>query len=63
MFETRLEAVGEYDEFDDFCHSFALSRGKSIDEEESDIVGEFKVTERLLTTFLTHLHLVFRFRL
>lgn len=43
MFDTELEKVGEYTDFTDFCNTFALQRGKSLEEEESSVVGEFKV--------------------
>jgi len=47
VYETSLELVEEYAEFNDFCHTFALQRGKSIEEEESSVVGEFKGTFRV----------------
>ena len=43
VFPCELEKVGQYADFNDFCNTFQLSRGKSIEEEESNIVGEFKV--------------------
>lgn len=48
VFSTELEKVGGYSEFTDFCNTFALSRGKNIDDEESSTVGEFKVIVTLL---------------
>ncbi|XP_074642408.1 myoferlin-like [Tubulanus polymorphus] len=42
VYETELEKVTDHSEFNDFCHSFELSRGKNIEEEESNVVGEFK---------------------
>ena len=45
MFPSELEKVGKYNDFTDFCNTFTLSRGKNIEEEESNIVGEFKVSE------------------
>ena len=48
MFNTELEkAVPDFHEFDDFCHTFSLSRGKNIEDEESSQVGEFKVSTYL----------------
>ncbi len=44
VFNCELEkAVPDFHEFDDFCNSFPLSRGKNIEEEDSSHVGEFKV--------------------
>jgi hypothetical protein len=43
VFPGELEKVGQYNEFDDFCHKFTLSRGKNVVAEESETVGEFKV--------------------
>ena len=44
VYSTELENVKEFKGFTDFCHSFKLTRGKNVDDEESDIAGEFKVT-------------------
>ena len=44
MYKSDLEAVAEHNLFTDFCSTFELKRGKCVDEEESDIVGEFKVS-------------------
>ena len=43
VYNQELEKVGNYQDFADFCHTLELSRGKNVDDEESDIVGEFKV--------------------
>ena len=43
VFPCELEKVGKYSDFNDFCNTFQLSRGKNIEEEESNIVGEYKV--------------------
>ena len=48
MFDTELEKVANYTDFADFCNTFSLLRGKSIEEEESSVVGEFKVSGRSL---------------
>ena len=62
VFDTELEKVGDYADFSDFCHTFSLMRGKSIEEEESSTVGEFKVYLIMtyiisnLTYLITNLH-------
>jgi len=45
MFRTPLERVEPFNDFVDFCTTFYLTRGKNI-EDESDIIGEFKVNFR-----------------
>ncbi|XP_070540972.1 myoferlin-like isoform X9 [Ptychodera flava] len=42
IYEQALEEYEQNDHFKDFCDTFELKRGKSKDDEESDIVGEFK---------------------
>lgn len=44
VYSTELEKVADFKEFSDFCHTFELSRGKDTDEDESNAVGEFKVS-------------------
>lgn len=44
VYNNSLEKQVIYNNFDDFCVTFLLSRGKSSEEEESNIVGEFKVS-------------------
>ncbi|KAK3095803.1 hypothetical protein FSP39_019399 [Pinctada imbricata] len=39
---SELEKAGSNKDFDDFCSTFRLNRGKDEEDEESDIVGEFK---------------------
>jgi hypothetical protein len=58
VYNNSLEKQVIYNNFDDFCVTFLLSRGKSSEEEESNIVGEFKVSwtvclhEPLLDVFI-----------
>ena len=40
----ELEKVEEFAGFADFCDTFRLSRGKNIEDEESSVVGEVKVS-------------------
>ena len=44
IYKNDLEKVESHNDFADFCHTFELSRGKTSEEEESNIVGEFKVS-------------------
>ena len=37
-----MEKQKRFDYFTDFCETFSLTRGKTTNEEENDIVGEFK---------------------
>ena len=39
----ELEAEKEFNGFGDFIKSFPLERGKQDDEEDDNVVGEFKV--------------------
>jgi len=43
IFDRPLEKVEPFSGFVDFCSTFQLTRGKNIEEDEEDIVGEFKV--------------------
>lgn len=43
VYPTELEKVPEFKGFSDFCHTFNLVRGKNIEDEESNQIGEFKV--------------------
>ena len=45
VFSTPLEKVEPFNNFVDFCSTFRLTHGKNV-EDESDIVGEFKVPHR-----------------
>ncbi|XP_064602895.1 myoferlin-like isoform X2 [Liolophura sinensis] len=47
IYDKELEKVAPYEEFSDFCHSFELNRGKDIEDEESNVVGEFKGSFRV----------------
>jgi hypothetical protein len=47
VFTKELEKIGEYNDFSDFCCTFKLNRGKNIEEEECNIVGEFKGSFRI----------------
>ncbi|XP_061186415.1 myoferlin-like isoform X3 [Saccostrea echinata] len=42
VYQTALEDVEFTKGFNDFCSTFELQRGKDDDEDESNIVGEFK---------------------
>jgi hypothetical protein len=44
IFETELEKIGVHSNFADFCHTYQLTRGKNIEEEQSSNVGEVKVS-------------------
>jgi len=43
IYETELENSDDFKEFTDFCETFDLERGKDDDDEESNIIGQFKV--------------------
>ena len=43
IFKEELEKQKKYENLTDFCDTFELMRGKSLNEEENEIVGEFKV--------------------
>ena len=43
VFNDELEKYKRYEHFLDFCETFELVRGKTTNEEEHEIVGEFKV--------------------
>ncbi|XP_064630282.1 myoferlin-like isoform X1 [Lineus longissimus] len=47
VYKSELEKVGNFEDFDDFCSTFDLNRGKNLDEEESNVVGEFKGSFRV----------------
>ena len=51
VFKMPLEKVEGFDNFVDFCSTFFLTHGKNI-EDESDIVGEFKVNFRTTLVYL-----------
>ena len=44
VYATELEKVKVHAQFNDFCATFNLSRGKADDDEDSTVAGEFKVT-------------------
>ncbi|ESN98173.1 hypothetical protein HELRODRAFT_177418 [Helobdella robusta] len=44
VYATELEKVKVHREFNDFCSTFPLTRGKAIDDEEGTVAGEFKGT-------------------
>jgi hypothetical protein len=48
VYDTELEKAENFDGFQDFCHTFALSRGKEEDDDDEagNICGEFKVRTR-----------------
>lgn len=43
VYNGELEAEKEFNGFGDFIKSFPLERGKQDDEEDDNVVGEFKV--------------------
>lgn len=43
IYNEELENQKEFDNFTDFCDTFELIRGKTKNEEEDQIVGQFKV--------------------
>jgi len=49
VYTTPLEKVSTFNNFVDFCSTFSLTHGRNI-EDESDIIGEFKVNFR--TTYI-----------
>ncbi|XP_043568406.1 myoferlin isoform X1 [Chiloscyllium plagiosum] len=42
VYTTELESVPEFKGLTDFCHTFKLFRGKSEEDEDPSVVGEFK---------------------
>ncbi|KAL4231637.1 hypothetical protein ACF0H5_009217 [Mactra antiquata] len=42
VFDCELEKAESHGEFLDFCETFDLERGKDDDDEESNIIGQFK---------------------
>ncbi|KAH9524694.1 hypothetical protein Btru_027538 [Bulinus truncatus] len=44
---SELEKFEAYKGFTDFCHTLLLSRGKNEDDEDSNVVGEFKGSFRV----------------
>ncbi|WAR21900.1 MYOF-like protein [Mya arenaria] len=42
VYDTELEKSEDFGEFLDFCETFDLERGKDDDDEESNIIGQFK---------------------
>ncbi|KAK6186023.1 hypothetical protein SNE40_008141 [Patella caerulea] len=47
IYKTDLEKDEVFKNFTDFCNTFSLCRGKDEDEEDSNVVGEFKGTFRV----------------
>jgi len=45
IYQKPLEKVEPFNNFIDFCNTFSLTHGKSTEEDEQEIVGEFKVKE------------------
>ncbi|XP_014671407.1 PREDICTED: dysferlin-like [Priapulus caudatus] len=43
IYDTELEQLERFDGFTDFCDSFLLNRGKNLEDEESDVIGQLKV--------------------
>lgn len=43
IFNEELEKQEQFEYLTDFCETFPLIRGKSTNEEENEIVGEYKV--------------------
>ena len=50
MYDCELEKSEVFKEFNDFCETFELCRGKDDDDEESNVMGEFKVCGILFFT-------------
>lgn len=48
VYDGELEKAEKFGEFVDFCETFDLERGKDDDDEESNIIGQFKVFVRTL---------------
>lgn len=46
MYHCELENVPEFNGLIDFCDTFKLYRGKSEDNDDPSVVGEFKVRSR-----------------
>lgn len=44
IYDTELEKTEVFGDFLDFCETFDLERGKDDDDEESNLIGQFKVT-------------------
>lgn len=42
IYDAELEKSDVHQDFNDFCETFDLNRGKDDDEEESNIIGQFK---------------------
>ncbi|KAL5022080.1 hypothetical protein ScPMuIL_001235 [Solemya velum] len=47
VYDTELEKSDDFQGFADFCDTFELNRGKDDEDEESNVVGEFKGTFRV----------------
>jgi len=43
VYDTELERSDVFGDFLDFCETFDLERGKDDDDEESNMIGQFKV--------------------
>ena len=44
VYDGELEKSEDFNDFNDFCETFELERGKDDDDEESNVMGEFKVS-------------------
>ena len=51
VYDCELEKTDSFGEFLDFCETFDLERGKDDDDEESNIIGQFKVIFRYFFLF------------
>uniref|UniRef100_A0A4W4GVV4 C2 domain-containing protein n=1 Tax=Electrophorus electricus TaxID=8005 RepID=A0A4W4GVV4_ELEEL len=47
LYEHALEEIPDFHGLTDFCHTFKLYRGKTDDEEDPSVVGEFKGSFRV----------------
>lgn len=52
VYDTELEKTESFGEFLDFCETFDLERGKDDEDEESNLIGQFKVSGYLFTIAL-----------
>ena len=52
VYDSELEALSEFNGFKEWLHTFELYRGKKTgdaEDDESRVVGKFKVTTKQLT--------------
>ena len=49
IYRHPLEEDKSFGGFNDFVQNFSLERGKQDDEEDDNVVGEFKVTNNYFT--------------